>query len=195
MPAPNEKPARRNSGYGPAFDAAGARIPWEEATEFAHAKARQFCGRRFGELAADVAQESLIRLSRHASKIRCGWKQLLSTIVVNRARTRLKQESRTTRRFSPNSPIVEEACADAERPDEQVAQWEAEGVLEVALGHLDEQFGPGTRAIVDFRAQHPPLPWGEISRIVGLADRTCRYRHESARDWLTRQFRLSFEGE
>jgi RNA polymerase sigma factor (sigma-70 family) len=187
MLVPDNNPAQK-SGSGPLGSVGSAGIPWREALVRAHREALAYCGPRHRELAEDVAQESLSKLFKNTGRVRVSWKAMLSKIVVNTARTRLKRDAARRARCWPDTAAVSAAPSEEPEPIDQAGWSEAAALLKPLLAQLDARFGRGTRAIVDFRAEG--LPWEEIAGVVDLSERTCRYRHEKARAWLSERLAL-----
>jgi len=187
MLAPDNNPAQK-SGSGPLESAGAGGIPWREALERAHREALFYCGLDNRELAEDVAQEALGKLFKNSGRIRKSWKALLSKIVVNTAKTKLKRDAARRARCWPNTEAVSAAASEEPEPVNQAGLAEAAALLKLLMAELDARFGRGTRAIVDFRGEG--LPWGQITGVVDLSERTCRDRHVKARAWLCERLAL-----
>jgi hypothetical protein len=182
MPVPDNRSHPATASAAPAFSAPG--IPWNEAAAYAHDYARRFCKhRRHQHLAEEVAQESLVKLLKSASRIRVGWRELLTTIVANTARTKLGAERTRLVRICLDGTSTDLARGHGPTPFEESASADIERFASSLLCRLDSEFGRGTRAILELRAGPTKVPWDEISRIVRLAKRTCTYRHKKAMKW------------
>jgi DNA-directed RNA polymerase specialized sigma24 family protein len=186
VPGPNS--SAQPSGTAPALHPAAPTIPAGEAFKLAHAIALRFFGARKREIARDVAQDALLKLYSHSERIRVGWKAILPRIVLNTARSFLKAEQTYRAHVAAQPVAADTTSAGTPAPAERMITEEELAALAARLPLLDEQFEPGTRAIVEMRMQG--LSWEEITDIMRLADRTCRYRYEKAVDWLSRNLSL-----
>jgi len=174
MPSPDPRMPDPDSIPGREAGDAGTVVDWDEARKFAYDKALRICRR---ELADDVAQESVLRLFRYNGVIR-DWRALLSTIVFKTSLTALKRQKSTQARVAVDSVQTEHATASEPTPIDCL-------MVKLLVLELDQRFGRGTRAIVDFRKQR--FSWEEIARFVGLTDRTCRDRYQKALTWISNQ--------
>jgi DNA-directed RNA polymerase specialized sigma24 family protein len=192
MLVPEEHPKNPAGGPSPRPATPETPFPWQEASRLANAHASRIV-RRFAcqdrHLAEDIAQESLRRLSKNLARIKVSWQVLLHKIVLNSAKSHLMRESRRKKRVA-----CAEMGADYDPPDQnpdpadQVIIDEAMARLPALLGELDEKFGSGTCAIVEFR--NGGTRWAEIARIVRMSEKTCRNRNEKARVWLCKRLSL-----
>jgi DNA-directed RNA polymerase specialized sigma24 family protein len=163
-------------------------IPWKVVPAYARKIALSFCKDGFAHLADDIAQEAAIRLFKNSNQIRTSWKGLLRRIVANVAHDLVGDEIRLRKLVRQNQAALDGSlCAGPEAPD-LVATTELEGNFEAMLAELDIKFGLGTRAIVDLRGQK--LPWKDVVEALGIPERTCRFRHDKAEAWLTKQLSL-----
>jgi RNA polymerase sigma factor (sigma-70 family) len=185
MVVPDQNPTPPPGGPRPGSACAGTTFPWQAASHFAVTLALRIVGCHRRQLAEDIAQIALLRMWRRNPEIQVTWQALLSTIVMRLAWNRLRDEKTRRRHVSLDMEAVHAARDGEPGPPEQVGNTETMADLAALLKQLDEEFGPGTRAIVEFRAKG--VPWEEIAGIVKLAARTCRNRHKSAIAWLNQR--------
>lgn len=193
MPVPGKRLSLKSAEPRPGFGSDAANVPWADAARFAHRQAIRLLDGRNPGLAEDIAQTSLLKLFQNATRIRTDWRGLLSRIVLNTARSKIKAERSRRARVATNMAATESAPCCSAPPSAPLLAEEAAAALASSLAKLDAAFGSGTRAIVDFRAQG--VSWEEIAGIMKLADRTCRYRHEKALAYLVERLSIYDERE
>jgi RNA polymerase sigma factor (sigma-70 family) len=168
----------------PGAEAACAPFPWAEAIRIANGLSRRFvkCRGTRSQVAEDIAQESVARLSRNLERIEGDWQPYLFTIVQNVSRTYLKRDSARRRALPPQREDGDDPSDEHPGPDVQAFVNECDAALPALMDQLDERFGRRTRAVVDLRSRG--VPWAEIADIVSLCERTCSNRLNEAMAWL-----------
>jgi len=183
MSGAGDNPPTQSSDAPPAPSSGGdGTIPWQQASDAAHACARRLFGYQDRQLAEDVAQESLLKLQRYDGRIRVGWGPLLYTIVLNRGREQFAAQDAKRSKVRSDTTAAEAATAEASSVPDLAINDERLASLEQHLQGLDVKFGIGTRAIVDFRSQG--MAWRDIVHATGIPLRTCSDRHTKAMTWL-----------
>jgi DNA-directed RNA polymerase specialized sigma24 family protein len=173
---PEPRPPDPGSLAPPPDGGTDSDIDWELAREIAYRIALRLC--RNTHLSEEVAQEAAVRMISYKGPIR-DWKKFLYKVVSNASLTALNREQNRLARVTVDTSLTGNAADRELSADDRLQR-------KLILQGLDERFGNGTRAIVEFRMQR--FKWEEISRMTGLSDRTCRERYESAWKWVSGQF-------
>lgn len=180
--AGDDPPTQSSDPPPPSSPGGSGAIPWPDASDAAHAFARRLFGYRDRHLAEDVAQEALMRLQPYDGRVKAGWKPLLYTILLNAGRERFSAEDAKRAKVRPDTTEAENAPADVQSVPDLATNDERLAAIEQRLEQLDEKFGAGTRAIIDFRFQG--MAWDPISHATGIPVRTCSDRYTKAMTWL-----------
>jgi len=146
------------------------------------------------ETAEDLAQEAMLRIVRNKKPVRRSWRALVRTTISRLVWNHQRDEGTQGDHLHFDAKAAAGARDEWPGPLDRLIEEETEAELATFLEELDERFGVGTRAIVEFRIQG--IPWDEVADLVGLPLRTCSRREAKALEWLSQRRSLQVaEGE